>query len=89
MARIYIKQKHFSKIVYRFFPIIKNNHIVSSLILTDFNLSLYDEQNNNKPIITNIPAKYGDNILLLVENYIDKNNLEITFDELIPLTDEE
>ena len=72
-----------------FFPIIKNNHIVSSLILTDFNLSLYDEQNNNKPIITNIPAKYGDNILLLVENYIDKNNLEITFDELIPLTDEE
>jgi hypothetical protein len=89
MARIYIKQKHFPKIAYRFFPIIKNNHIVSSLILTDFNLSLYDEQNNNKPIITNIPAKYGDNILLLVENYIDKNNLEITFDELIPLTDEE
>ena len=56
MARIYIKQKHFPKIAYRFFPIIKNNHIVSSLILTDFNLSLYDEQNNNKPIITNILA---------------------------------
>lgn len=45
-------------------------------------LEVYD---SNKELLFEIPAVIGDNILLLIEDYIETNKLKITFNELLAL----
>lgn len=45
-------------------------------------LLIYDD---NKDLILKIPANVGDNLLLTLEDYIEKHKLNIKFNQLIPL----
>ena len=41
--------------------------------------------NNNGKYLFSIKCKNGESILILLEDYLEKNNIELVFDQLIPL----
>ncbi len=41
--------------------------------------------NNNKKYLFSIKCKDGESILILLEDYLEKNSIELIFDQLIPL----
>lgn len=44
--------------------------------------------NNNGKYLFSIKCKNGESILILLEDYLEKNNIELVFDQLIPLWNE-
>lgn len=45
-------------------------------------LEVYDKKKNK---ILEIPCVVGENLLLVIEDYLSKNELDIKFNELIPI----
>ena len=41
--------------------------------------------NNNKKYLFSIKCKDGESILILLEDCLEKNNIELIFDQLIPI----
>ena len=41
--------------------------------------------NDNGKYLFSIKCKNGERILILLEDYLEKNNIELVFDQLIPL----
>ena len=41
--------------------------------------------NDNRKYLFSIKCKNGESILILLEDYLEKNNIELIFDQLIPI----